>query len=204
MHRALKPVTFALLLLPLAWLVWLGLSGGLGANPIEAVVRFLGDWAIRVLLLALAVTPVRRLTGWSELARLRRMVGLFAFFYVSLHLAAYVGLEQFFDWQAIWKDVVKRKFITAGMLAFLLLLPLALTSTAAMIRRLGGARWRALHKLVFPAGVLAVLHHFWLVKADVTEPVIHGLILAGLIAVRLISRPRAALHKVFAALQRQS
>lgn len=181
----LKPAVFALSLLPLAWLAWLAASGGLGVNPIEAVNRFLGDWAIRFLLIALAVTPLRMLTGWTQVARLRRMIGLFAFFYASLHVASYVGLDLFFDWRALWKDVLKRTFITLGMAAFVMLVPLALTSTKAMIRRLGGKRWQALHRLVYPAAILAVTHHWMMVKADLTWPMIHAAILAVLLGYRV-------------------
>lgn len=184
-HRALKPVVFAASLAPLAWLVWQAFFGYLGVNPIETVNRFLGDWALRFLLIALAVTPLRQVTGWAAIARLRRMLGLFAFFYVCLHLASYIGLDLFFDWQALWKDVVKRRYITFGMAAFVLLLPLAATSTNAMIRRLGGRRWRALHKLVFPIAVLAVVHFFMMVKADIREPMLYAAVLAVLLGYRV-------------------
>lgn len=183
--RVLKPIVFALSLLPLVWLAWLGGTGGLGVNPIETVNRFLGDWALRFLLIALAVTPLRKVTGWGRLAGLRRMLGLFAFFYVFLHVTSYVGLDLFFDWQALWKDVQKRTYITLGMAAFLMLVPLAATSTKAMIRRLGAKRWQALHRLVYPAAILAVAHHWLMVKADLTWPIIHAAILALLLGYRL-------------------
>lgn len=181
----LKPAIFAVLLAPLVWLVWLAGHDGLGVNPVEFVNRTLGDWALRMVLLALAVTPLRQWTGWAALARLRRMVGLFAFFYVCLHVASYVGLDLFFDWAALWRDVVKRTYITLGMAAALLLVPLAVTSTDAMIRALGGRRWRALHRLVFPAAVLAVAHHWMMVKADLREPLLYAAILALLLGWRL-------------------
>lgn len=184
--RWLRPVVFALGLVPLALLVWRGLTGGFGVNPIEGVIRFLGDWALAVLLVALAVSPLRRLTGWAAVMRLRRMIGLFAFFYAALHVAAYIGLDQFFAWGAIWADVVKRAYITLGLGAFLILLVLAVTSPKAAVRRLGGQRWRRLHRTVYLAGILGVAHYAWMVKADLRGPVIYGLILAVLLGERLL------------------
>ncbi len=183
----LKPAVFTLSLLPLAWLVWQALFGYLGVNPVETVNRFLGDWALRFLLIALAVTPVRKVTGWTRLGRLRRMLGLYAFFYASLHLASYVGLDLFFDWQALWKDVVKRRYITLGMTAFVLLIPLAVTSTNAMIRRLGGRRWQALHRVVYVIGVLAVAHYWMMVKADIREPAVYAAVLGVLLGYRVLA-----------------
>lgn len=189
-----KAGVFLICLLPLSILAWDAVAGNLGANPIEAVTRRLGDWAIRFLIIALAVTPVRRLTGWGEVARYRRMLGLFAFFYAILHVLSYVGLDHFFAWGDIWADIVKRRYITVGLLAVLLLLPLAVTSTAGMVRRLGGRRWRLLHRLVYPAGVLAVLHFYMLVKADWREPLLYGAIVGALLGYRavnaLYTRPR--------------
>lgn len=182
--RFLKLAVFLASLAPLAWLVWQALYGYLGVNPIETVNRFLGDWALRFLLLALAVTPLRLATGWAPVARLRRMMGLFAFFYAALHLSSYIGIDLFFDWGALWKDVVKRRYITLGMTAFVLLVPLAVTSTDGMIRRLGGRHWRALHRLVFPAALLAVGHFWMMVKADIREPMLYAAILAVLLGVR--------------------
>ncbi|MCR6631551.1 MAG: sulfoxide reductase heme-binding subunit YedZ [Magnetospirillum sp.] len=194
----LKSAVFALSLTPLAWLVWQALFGTLGVNPIETVNRFLGDWALRFLLIALAVTPLRKVTGWVPVARLRRMLGLFAFFYVCLHLSSYLGLDLFFDWQALAKDIVKRRYITLGMAAFVLLLPLAATSTDGMIRRLGGRRWRRLHLLVFPIAVLAVAHYWMMVKADIRQPMLYAVILAALLGFRVaaalagrLRRPRS-------------
>ncbi len=184
----LKPLVFLLGLLPLALLLWRGLTGGLGANPIEAVIRFNGDWALRLLLVTLAVTPLRQLTGWSWVMRVRRMIGLFAFFYAALHLLGYVVLDQFFDWGAIFADILKRPYITVGMTAFALLVPLAVTSTNAMMRRLGGRRWQQLHRLVYPAAILGVLHFYWLVKADVREPLLYAALLAVLLGYRLAQR----------------
>jgi len=183
--RWFKPAAFGMSLLPLAWLAWQASYGSLGANPVEFINRYLGDWALRFLLIALAVTPVRQWTGWNRLARLRRMMGLFAFFYVFLHLASYVGLDLFFDWAALWKDVLKRNYITLGMIAVILLVPLAVTSTDGMIRWLGGARWRRLHQLVYVAGILAVTHFWMMVKADIREPLAYASILAVLLGWRL-------------------
>lgn len=185
-----KPAVFALCLAPLAWLVAQVFSGGLGANPIEATNRFLGDWALRFLLIALAVTPVKDLTGWAVIMRFRRMLGLFAFFYVSLHLASYVVLDQFFAWSEIWGDIVKRRYITIGMIAFVLLIPLAITSTKGMIKRLGGRRWTQLHMLVYGAAVFAVFHYFMMVKADIREPLIYAAVLALLLGYRVVTRFR--------------
>lgn len=186
----LKPVVFAVCLLPMAVLVWRATAGGLGPNPQEAINRFLGDWALRFLLIALAVTPLRGLTGLAALTRFRRMLGLFAFFYASMHLTSYVAVDQFFDWAAVWKDIVKRNYITVGMIAFAILLPLAITSTKSMVKRLGGRRWQALHRAVYVAGVLGVVHFYMMVKADVREPLIYAGILACLLGWRLHARAR--------------
>jgi len=157
----------------------------LGANPIEAVTRGLGTWALNFLLITLAVTPLRRIAGWAWLAPLRRMLGLYAFFYAVLHLATYLWLDQFFDWPEILKDIFKRPFITAGMLCFLMLVPLAATSNGAAIRRLGGRRWRALHRSVYVIGIVAVLHYAWMVKLDISGPLLYAAILAALLGLRL-------------------
>lgn len=185
MPRWVKPVAFALCLLPLALLGLDAAAGQLGANPIEKVTRTLGDWTLRFILLTLAVTPARRLLGWNWAMRLRRMLGLFAFFYAGLHLASYVVLDQFFAWGDIWKDIVKRPYITVGMVCFVLLAPLAATSTNAMIRRLGGRNWQRLHRLVYPAAILAVLHFYMLVKADIREPLLYASLVAALLGWRL-------------------
>ena len=190
----LKPLVFVVCLLPLVWLAARLVLGDLGANPIEALVRGLGDWALRFLLIALAVTPLRQITGWIWLGRLRRMLGLFAFFYVVMHFASFIGLDQFFDWPAIGREIVKRRYITIGMAAVLLLIPLALTSTDAMVRRLGGARWRKLHRLVYVIAPLGVTHHWMMVKKDLTEPMIHAAILAVLLGWRVLAARKAARH----------
>lgn len=183
-QHLLKPLVFVACLLPALWLGAALALDALGANPIEALTRSLGDWALRLLLAALLVTPLRQVLHWPGLVRLRRMLGLFAFAYVVLHLAAYVGLDQFFDWHAIGKDIVKRTYITLGMACFVVLVPLAATSTNAMIRRLGGARWRALHRLAYGAGVLGVAHYWLMVKADIRQPAVYALILALALAWR--------------------
>lgn len=188
---AIKVLLFLLCLGPLANLAYGIYSDNLGANPVEAVIRGLGDWALRFLLLTLAVTPLRRLTGLHWLLRLRRMLGLYVFFYALLHVSTYVWVDQFFDWVAIFDDILKRPFITVGFVAFSLLLPLAATSSNAMIRRLGGQRWQRLHRLVYPISMLAVLHFFWMVKLDIREPLLYALILTVLLGVRLYWRWQA-------------
>ncbi|MEA3274915.1 MAG: protein-methionine-sulfoxide reductase heme-binding subunit MsrQ [Pseudomonadota bacterium] len=182
--RVGKPLLFLLGLLPLGVLVANGISGDIGPNPVEAVTRFTGDWTLRFLLITLAVTPLRRLTGQTWLIRFRRMLGLFAFFYACLHLLTYLWLDQFFAWSAILEDVLERPYITVGFAAFLLMVPLAVTSTRGMVRRLG-RRWQILHRLVYLVAALGVLHFLWLVKAGITEPAIYGAVLALLLALRL-------------------
>lgn len=183
---------FVVCLLPLARLFALGWFDGLGANPVEFVTRSTGTWTLVMLCATLAVTPLRRLTGLAVLARLRRMLGLFTFFYACLHLTTYVWFDQWFDPLAILLDVVKRPFITVGMTAFLLLLPLAATSTDAMMRRLG-RRWAELHRLVYLIAPLAILHFWWhkAGKNDFAEPAIYGAVVALLLAARLWRRLRS-------------
>ncbi len=182
---ALKSGLFLLCLVPLASLVYGLLSDTLGANPIEALTRGLGDWTLRFLLITLAVTPLRRLSGVGWLLKLRRMLGLYTFFYALLHFASYVWLDQFFDWAEIGKDIVKRPFITVGFASLLLLLPLAVTSTNAMMKRLGGHRWQVLHRAVYAIGIFAVLHFWWMVKKDINEPAIYAAILTLLLGLRV-------------------
>ena len=179
----IKPLIFILSLLPLVW--WgFGLAFDyLGANPIETVMRGSGEWALRFLLITLAVSPLRRLLGWAKLMRLRRMFGLFSWFYAGLHLLIYLSLDQFFDWTAIFYDILDRPFITVGMLAFLLLIPLGLTSNNASMRRLG-KNWLRLHQLIYPLAIFAVIHFWWLVKADLFEPIIYATILSVLLGER--------------------
>ena len=176
---------FVACLLPLAALLATALTRGLGANPVEALTHHTGDWALRLLLVTLAVSPLRALTGWSWLLRVRRMLGLFAFFYASLHLLIYVWLDRQLALGDIVEDVLERPYVTLGFGAYVLLLPLALTSTNAMIRRLGARRWRLLHRAVYAAAALAVAHFLWLVKADLREPLIYAGVLALLLALRL-------------------
>lgn len=184
MTRYYKPLLFLVCLLPLARLLYLRFSGGLGANPIEFITRSTGTWTLVGLLLTLTVTPLRRLTGRNELIRYRRMLGLFAFFYACLHFTTYIWLDQFFDLGGILRDIYKRPFITVGFTAFLLLLPLAVTSTNAMMRRLG-RRWQPLHRLVYLIALLGVLHYLWLVKKDLTQPLIYAGVLLILFSLRL-------------------
>jgi methionine sulfoxide reductase heme-binding subunit len=177
-------------LLPLAILfarAFAGLGGGLGANPIEFVMRDLGSWTLRFLLITLAVSPLRHLTGWSAVMRLRRMLGLFTFFYACLHLGVWIGMDLFFDWTLVWDDILNRPYITAGFTAWLLLVPLALTSTDAMMRRLR-RRWAHLHRLVYPAAILGVLHFWWLTRADYREPLLYAVILGVLLGWRVVTR----------------
>ncbi len=188
--RRLKPAVFLTCLVPAAWLAYRAFTGDLGANPIETLSRYTGDWTLRFLLIALAVTPARHLSGWAGVMRLRRMLGLFAFFYACLHFLTYLVLDQFFHWPSIVEDIGERPYITVGFTAFVLLIPLAATSTNAMVRRLGGRRWQALHRAVYAIGVLGVLHFLWLVKADNREPLIYAFVLALLLGYRLYLRWR--------------
>jgi len=185
MLRYLKPVLFLACLAPLARLAWRGFHAQLGANPIEAITHGTGDWTLTFLLITLAVTPLRKLTRQYWLIKFRRMFGLFAFFYGCLHLMTYVWLDKFFDVHEMLKDIAKRRFITAGMTAFALMLPLALTSTQWSIRRLGGKRWQALHRLIYFSAAAGVIHYIWLVKADLKKPLEYGLVLAVLILFRI-------------------
>lgn len=184
MHKSIKPVVFLLCLVPLFFLIWNAFQGGLGANPIEKITHITGDWALRFLLLTLAITPARKLSGWSVLMRLRRMLGLYAFFYACLHFLTYLVLDQFFDFDEIIKDILKRPYVTVGFAAFVLLIPLAVTSTNKMMKRLG-RRWKTLHQLIYVIAVLAVLHFLWLVKADNFEPLIYAFILLMLFTARV-------------------
>lgn len=186
--RWLKPLLFGLCLLPCAWYVW-GLthteSRLLGADPVEGAIRGLGLWAFKLLLITLAVTPLRRLTGWHLLIRLRRMLGLFTFFYAMLHLSLYLVLDRSLELDEIARDVMKRPFITVGLAAFLILLTLAITSRDAMVRRLGGQNWRRLHRWVYAAAILVTLHYLWMVKADLRPPLAYGTVVAVLLGMRL-------------------
>ena len=194
MMRDAKPLLFLFCLLPLVRLVVLGMTGGLGINPIEFVTRSLGTWTLNLLLVTLAITPLRRLTGDGRWLRYRRMLGLFVFFYGTLHLISYLWLDQFFDWSEILADIYKRPFIAAGMAAMLLLLPLALTSSGAAMRALG-RHWQQLHMLIYPAAVSAVLHYYWLVKLDVRLPVLYAGLVTILLAIRVWWRLARAIKK---------
>jgi sulfoxide reductase heme-binding subunit YedZ len=182
--RPLKVLVFLLCLGPLSVLVWKAFNGLLGANPVDVITRSTGRWTLTFLLITLGVTPLRKLAGLSWLVRFRRMLGLFAFFYGTLHLTTYVWLDKFFDVQAMLHDIYKRRFITAGMTAFALMLPLALTSTAGWIRRLGGKRWQKLHRLIYLSAAAGVVHFIWLVKADLRKPLTYGAILLVLLLYR--------------------
>lgn len=184
MQKFIKPFIFSLCLLPLLLLFRNFYLDELGANPFEVLTRSTGEWTLRFLLITLAMTPLRQLTGSTWPLRLRRMFGLFTFFYVCVHLLTYIWLDHFFDWEEIWTDIIKRPFITLGMLAFTLLLPLAFTSTKKMMRRLG-RRWKSLHKLIYLIAILGVLHFLLLVKADLREPVIYIVLLSVLFLVRI-------------------
>jgi len=179
-----KAALWLLCLVPLGRLIFLGLSGDLGANPIEFITRSTGTWTLVGLLVTLSVSPLRKLSGLSWLIRFRRLLGLFAFFYACLHFTTYIWLDQFFDPAGIIKDVIKRPFITIGFTAFILLIPLAATSTQRMIKKLA-RNWQRLHKLVYLIASLGVVHYWWLVKKDITQPLIYGCVLAVLLAMRL-------------------
>ena len=189
-HRAVRAAQFVLAVLPFVELLRLGFGGGLGANPVEFVQRWLGTCTLVALLATLAVTPLRWLTGWAWLVRQRRMLGLFAFFYGTLHVTAYVWIDHVFDWPAIVADLLKRPYLTFGFAAYVLMIPLALTSTDAMVRRLGGRGWQRLHRLVYAVAVLGVLH-FWYhkqAKNDLAEPMAYAQVLAALLGARLLRR----------------
>jgi len=183
--RAFKVMVFLLCLGPVAVLTWKGFHDLLGANPIDVITRTTGRWTLNFLLITLAITPLRRISGMPWMIRFRRMVGLYAFFYGSLHLMTYVWLDKFFDVHEMLHDIVKRRFITAGLTAWVLMLPLALTSTAGWIRRLGGKRWQKLHRLIYFSAAAGVIHFIWLVKADLRKPLTYGAIWAVLIAYRM-------------------
>jgi methionine sulfoxide reductase heme-binding subunit len=180
-----KLPVFLVCLVPLAVLVWRALTGNLGANPVEFIQHATGDWTLRFLIFTLSITPLRKLLKLPDLIRFRRMLGLFAFFYACLHFLTYLGPDQSFDLRAIWKDVAKRPFITVGFTAFVLLIPLALTSTAGWIRRLGGRRWQLLHRLIYISAICGVVHYYWLVKSAVLRPLTYGAIVAVLLLWRV-------------------
>jgi sulfoxide reductase heme-binding subunit YedZ len=189
-----KVVVFLLCLIPFFSLVDRALHNRLGANPVEFLQHATGDWILRFLVFTLAITPLRKLLNMPDLIRFRRMLGLFAFFYACLHFLTYLGPDQSFNLSAMWKDVAKRPFITVGFLGFVLLIPLALTSTTGWIRRLGGKRWQMLHRAIYISAIAGVVHYYWLVKSDVRKPLFYGALVAILLLWRLgtwISRRRS-------------
>jgi len=188
-RRFVRPALWVLVLGPAPVLIARLLVDQLGADPIDKLERLTGEWALRFLIASLAVTPLMRLTGWGWLVAQRRFLGLAAFFWAFGHLSVYTVLDWFFDWQEIIKDVTKHLYITLGMLAFVIMVPLALTSTKSSIRKLGGARWNRLHALVYVSVIAACLHFVWAVKQDITEPMIYGGIAALLLAFRVVWRP---------------
>lgn len=198
MRTVVKPLVFLICLIPLVSLLWNAFQGQLGANPIEKVTHITGEWALRFLLLTLFVTPARKLMGWKFLQRLRRMLGLYAFFYACLHFLTYLVLDQFFDFDEIIKDILKRPYITVGFAAFVLLIPLAVTSTNTMMKRLG-RHWKVIHQLIYVIGVLAVLHFLWLVKADNLQPLVYAFILLLLYVARVwlqrVEKPKPSSSK---------
>ena len=189
MQRFSKPIVFVLALTPALWLLFRTLTGRLSFNPIEDVTLTTGIWTLRLLLVTLAITPIRRVTGWNRLIQYRRMLGLFAFFYGCLHLLTYLVLDQGLAFQYILPDIVKRPYITAGMTAFLAMVPLAITSTKGWIRRLG-RRWQLVHRLIYVSGVAACLHFLWKVKVAIGDPVYYAVILAVLLGFRVLWRLR--------------
>jgi sulfoxide reductase heme-binding subunit YedZ len=190
--RLARPVLFLVCLLPAAALVWSIAAGSLGANPLEEIRDSTGIWTLRFLLITLAITPLRRLTKRHGIIKIRRMLGLFAFFYAMLHFVSYVWLDQFFALGEMVKDLTKRPFIMAGYAGFVSLIPLAMTSTRKWIVRLGGKRWQFLHRLVYLGAAAGVVHYFWRVKLDVQRPVIYGVLLAILLMFRVVKIGRAA------------
>ena len=186
MIRWLKPAVFLACLGPAAWLIYGAFLGGdLGVNPVETITNYTGIWTLRLVAISLAVTPLRWLTGWNVVIRFRRMLGLFAFFYGTLHFLTYFVLDHSLEFSGLWDDVVKRPYITAGFTAFVLLIPLAVTSTQGWIRRLGGRKWNLLHRLIYVTAVLAVLHYWWKVKLDTSSPALYAAIMAMLLGARL-------------------
>jgi sulfoxide reductase heme-binding subunit YedZ len=179
-----KVAVFVACLVPLAILLWRGFHNDLTANPIEFITHTTGDWTMRFLIMSLAISPLRKLLRQPLLIRYRRMLGLFAFFYVCLHFSTWIGLDKWFNWTEMWKDVQKRRFITVGFAGFMLLIPLAVTSTAGWIRRLGGKRWQLLHRLVYITAILGVIHYFWLVKSDITKPLQYAVLVGILLCWR--------------------
>ena len=191
MQKWSKVVLFLTCLTPLAWLATRTVTGRLGINPVEDLELTTGIWALRLLVITLAITPLRRLTGWNRIIQYRRMLGLFAFFYVCLHFAIYIGVDQFFAFKLIAKDVVKRPFITMGFTAFVLMVPLAITSTKGWIRRLG-RRWQLLHRLIYISGICAAIHYLWKVKVMIGSPVYYAFAIGLLLGFRIAWQLKSA------------
>jgi methionine sulfoxide reductase heme-binding subunit len=185
-RRVLKPAVFLACLGPLTWLVYNAFLGDLGANPVETITNTTGIWTLRFLAITVAITPLRWLTKWNQVITFRRMIGLYAFFYGTLHFLIYFILDRSLIFDDLWEDVLKRPYITVGFTAFMLMVPLALTSTTGWIRRLGGKRWNLLHKLVYISAALGVVHYWWKVKLDVTNPMYYAAIVAALLGVRVV------------------
>ncbi|HUI80031.1 MAG TPA: protein-methionine-sulfoxide reductase heme-binding subunit MsrQ [Bryobacteraceae bacterium] len=183
--RWTKVLVFLLGLAPLFWLGWRALNGRLTANPIEFITHYTGDWTLRLVIIGLAITPLRKILKRPKLIQYRRMVGLFAFFYGTLHFLTWIWLDKFFDLHEMWADVIKRRYITVGFTAFALMVPLAVTSTAGWIRRLGGKRWQQLHRLIYVTAVCGVIHYYWLVKSDIRLPVLYAVLVTVVLSWRL-------------------
>jgi sulfoxide reductase heme-binding subunit YedZ len=184
-RRVLKPALFVLCLVPLALLVWNALNDNLSANPIADITAETGTWTLRFIVITLSVTPLRRLTGWAPAQQLRRMFGLYAFFYGSLHFFTYIYLDQFFDLREIVADIAKRPFISVGFAGFVLMVPLAVTSNDRLTRWMGGKRWKQLHRLIYVTAIAGVVHYLWLVKADTQRPLTYGVIVGVLLGYRV-------------------
>jgi sulfoxide reductase heme-binding subunit YedZ len=193
--RYARSLLFLFCLVPAVALVWSVAANDLGANPLEEIRDTTGIWTLRFLLITLAITPLRRLTKWHRVIKIRRMLGLFAFFYAMLHFASYVWLDQFFVLSEMARDFTKRPFIMAGYASFVVLIPLAVTSTPKWIVRLGGKRWQLLHRLIYVSAAAGVLHYVWRVKLDVSRPVIYGVVLAILMILRMFLKTRASFEK---------
>ena len=183
--RIFKPVVFLACLAPAVWLACAAFTDRLGANPLAEITNTTGLWTLRLLCVTLAISPLRRITGWNSLIRFRRMLGIFAFFYAVLHFIRYIWLDQVFDFGGMLADVRKRPFITAGFLGFVVLIPLAVTSTQKWIERLGGKRWQMLHRLIYVSAAAGVIHYLWLVKLDTRRPLAYGAVLAVLLGFRV-------------------
>lgn len=194
-RRVLKPVVFLACLGPAGWLLYRALWGSLGVNPLETLTNETGIWTLRLLVATIAITPIRWLTKWNPIINFRRMIGLFAFFYGTIHFFIYFLFDRSLRFDGLWEDIVLRPYITVGFTAFVLMIPLAITSTTGWIRRLGGARWNLLHKLVYASASLGVLHYWWKVKLDVTNPMIYAAIVGMLLGwrvARAITKRQAA------------